>query len=141
MRALAITLVIPISFIGLFLTYHVTGVPFGTGGFAAMVLLAGLTVNAGIYILCQLNSYAKHDVKTFVKATNHKIRPVLLTILSTILGMILFLINGYEEQPFWYSLATGTVGGLAFSIIGLLLALPALTRICGRERYFFPANE
>lgn len=141
MQALAITLLIPVSFTGLFLTYHVTRVPFGTGGFAAMVLLAGLTVNAGIYILCQFNSYAKHDVKTFVMATNHKISPILLTILSTILGMIPFLINGYEEQHFWYSLATGTIGGLALSTIGLLLALPALTRICGRDRNFFFAND
>lgn len=128
MQALAITLLIPISFTGLFLTFYFTGVPFGTGGFAAMVLLAGLTVNAGIYILCQYNSDRNSDGKAFVKAVNHKIIPILLTVLSTILGMIPFLIDGYEEQPFWYSLATGTIGGLAASAIGMLLALPPLTR-------------
>lgn len=48
---LAIISLIPVSFVGTFLTYLVTGVKFGTGGFASMVLLCGLTVNAGIYIV------------------------------------------------------------------------------------------
>lgn len=126
MQALAVVLLIPVSFIGLFLTYYFTGVPFGTGGYAAMVLLAGLTVNAGIYIICQLNN---QNGKRFVKAFNHKIIPILLTILSTVLGMIPFLIDGPDEQPFWYSLAVGTIGGLVFSIIPILLFLPSVLKL------------
>ena len=127
MQALAVVLLIPISFIGLFLTYYVTGVPFGTGGFAAMVLLAGLTVNAGIYIICQNNN--QHGLKKYVTAFNHKIIPILLTILSTVLGMIPFLIDGPDDQPFWYSLAVGTIGGLMFSIIPIFLFLPCVLRL------------
>ena len=126
MQALAIVLLIPVSFIGMFLTYYVTGVPFGTGGYAAMVLLAGLTVNAGIYIICQLNN---QNGKRFVKAFNHKIIPILLTILSTVLGMIPFLIDGPDEQPFWYSLAVGTIGGLIFSIVPIILFLPTVLNL------------
>ena len=91
-----------------------------------MVLLAGLTVNAGIYIICQLNN---QNGKMFVKAFNHKIIPILLTILSTVLGMIPFLIDGPDEQPFWYSLAVGTIGGLVFSIIPILLFLPSVLKL------------
>lgn len=126
MQALAVVLLIPVSFIGLFLTYYITGVPFGTGGFAAMVLLAGLTVNAGIYIICQYNN--QHG-KRFVKAFNHKIIPILLTILSTVLGMIPFLIDGPDQQPFWYSLAVGTIGGLIFSIVPIILFLPTVLKL------------
>jgi multidrug efflux pump subunit AcrB len=147
MQALATVLLIPVSFIGLFLTYYMTGVPFGTGGFAAMVLLAGLTVNAGIYIICQNNNQremyllpAELDKKRllkisctrYVKAFNHKIIPILLTILSTVLGMIPFLIDGPDEQPFWYSLAIGTIGGLLFSVIPIYLFLPCVLRLCKR---------
>jgi multidrug efflux pump subunit AcrB len=130
MQALAITLIIPISFIGLFLTYYITGVPFGTGGFAAMVLLAGLTVNSAIYILCQYNTlhgssrHSSQHLRLYLTAFNHKIVPIFLTILSTILGMLPFLIDGPDEQPFWYSLAIGTVGGLSMSMILLLIFLP-----------------
>jgi multidrug efflux pump subunit AcrB len=147
MQALATVLLIPVSFIGLFLTYYMTGVPFGTGGFAAMVLLAGLTVNAGIYIICQNNNQRemyllpaeldkrrllKISCTRYVKAFNHKIIPILLTILSTVLGMIPFLIDGPDEQPFWYSLAIGTIGGLLFSVIPIYLFFPCALRLCKR---------
>lgn len=120
-QALTIVLLIPTSLIGLFVTYWLTDVPFGTGGYAAMVMLSGLTVNAGIYILCEFR-----DTGKYIQAFNHKIIPIMLTVLSTILGMIPFLIDGYEKQPFWYSLAVGTIGGLAFSLIPLVLFLPLL---------------
>jgi multidrug efflux pump subunit AcrB len=144
MQALAVVLLIPVSFIGLFLTYFVTGVPFGTGGFAAMVLLAGLTVNAGIYIIGQYNNQRERELltadtdgkkwrwkgsKRYVTAFNHKIIPILLTILSTVLGMIPFLIDGPDDQPFWYALAVGTIGGLLLSIIPLFLFLPCVLKL------------
>ena len=149
MQALAVVLLIPVSFIGLFLTYFVTGVPFGTGGFAAMVLLAGLTVNAGIYIIGQnkdqremrsLPAYCDKKKrcwigsKSYVTAFNHKIIPILLTILSTVLGMIPFLIDGPDDQPFWYSLAIGTIGGLLFSVIPIILFLPCVLNLTLKQR-------
>lgn len=154
-QSLAITLLIPVSFIGLFITYHVTGVPFGTGGFAAMVLLAGLTVNAGIYIVCQYNIIVRqhgfsnrqcdipvrrHEtrkqqgVRWFVTAFNHKIVPIMLTVLSTVIGMIPFLLDGPEEQPFWFSLAVGTIGGLSLSVIPLVLFLPLVMLLSGNKK-------
>lgn len=154
-QSLAVTLLIPVSFIGLFVTYHVTGVPFGTGGFAAMVLLAGLTVNAGIYIVCQYNIIVRqhgfsnrqceipvrrHEtrkqqgVRWFVTAFNHKIVPIMLTVLSTVIGMIPFLLDGPEEQPFWFSLAVGTIGGLSLSVIPLVLFLPLVMLLSGNKK-------
>lgn len=154
-QSLAVTLLIPVSFIGLFITYHVTGVPFGTGGFAAMVLLAGLTVNAGIYIVCQYNIIVRqhgfsnrqcdipvrrHEtrkqqgVRWFVTAFNHKIVPIMLTVLSTVIGMIPFLLDGPEEQPFWFSLAVGTIGGLSLSVIPLVLFLPLVMLLSGNRK-------
>lgn len=123
-QALVIILLIPTSMIGLFLTYYVTGVPFGTGGFAAMVMLSGLTVNAGIYIICEYRNCGN-----YLRAFNHKVIPIFLTIFSTVLGMIPFLIDGADEQPFWYSLAVGTIGGLSFSIIPLVVFLPLVMKV------------
>ncbi len=48
---LAIIFLIPVSFIGLFLTFGLTDFVFDQGGFAAFVMLSGITVNAGIYLL------------------------------------------------------------------------------------------
>lgn len=128
---LVIISLIPISFIGAFLSYWLTGVEFGTGGFASFVLLCGLTVNAGIYILaeyqhiCSSCSVAQSALTCYVRAYNHKIIAVFLTILSTMLGLVPFLIDG-KSSPFWFSFAVGSMGGLLFSIIALVFVMPIM---------------
>ncbi len=122
-QALVVVLLIPVSLVGTFLTYHFSGTEFGTGGFAAMVLLCGLTVNAGIYLMNEYN----HNGKRFIKAYNHKIIPILLTVASTIVGLIPFLMDGAKER-FWFSFALGSVGGLLFSLVALVLVMPMLVR-------------
>ena len=130
---LAIISLIPVSFIGTFLTYWLSGVEFGTGGFASMVLLSGLTVNAGIYIVCEYrNQLSAHPtvspLRTYVRAYSHKIIAVFLTILSTVLGLVPFFIDGAQE-PFWFSFAVGSTGGLLFSIIALVAVMPIFLKL------------
>jgi multidrug efflux pump subunit AcrB len=121
---LAVILMIPISFIGLFLTFGLTNFPFDQGGFAALVMLSGIVVNAGIYLVDTYQSYGtKKGLKSYLKAFNHKIQPITLTIVSTILGLLPFLSDGPGEV-FWFDFAIGTIGGLVFSVIALLLYLP-----------------
>ena len=130
---LVIISLIPVSFIGTFLTYYVFGVEFGTGGFASLVLLSGLTVNGGIYIINEYkqvmaNSKKRSTISTlcmFVRAYNHKITAVFLTFLSTVLGLIPFFIDG-KEEAFWFSFAVGSAGGLLFSIIAIVFVMPIL---------------
>ena len=61
----------------------------------------------------------------YVRAYNHKITAVLLTILSTVLGLIPFFIDG-KEDAFWFSFAVGSAGGLLFSIFAIVLVMPIL---------------
>jgi len=135
---LAIISLIPVSFIGTFLTYWLSGVEFGTGGFASMVLLSGLTVNAGIYIVCEYrNQLADHPavspMRTYVRAYSHKIIAVFLTILSTVLGLIPFFIDGAKES-FWFSFAVGSTGGLLFSIFALVFIMPIFLRLSNLKK-------
>ena len=58
-QPLAIIFVIPISYIGVFLTFYLFGLNFDQGGFASFVLLCGITVNASIYILNEYNAIRK----------------------------------------------------------------------------------
>ena len=124
---LVIVLLIPISFIGMFLAYPIFHVSFGQGGFAAMIMLCGITVNAGIYLTSEYRtiSAAKGNIglKTYVKAFNRKIVPTMLTILSTVLGLIPFLIDG-RESSFWFSFAVGVMSGMLFSVIAIVLIMP-----------------
>lgn len=125
-----VILIIPISFIGVFLTFYSFDLNFDQGGFASFVLLSGITVNANIYILNEYNGLRKKypnlsSVRAYLKAWNSKIIPILLTIISTILGFIPFVI-GLKREAFWFPLAAGTMGGLLFSLVGIFILLPML---------------
>ncbi|MEE3463912.1 MAG: efflux RND transporter permease subunit [Candidatus Cryptobacteroides sp.] len=122
---LAIIWMIPISFIGVFIVFGYTGFNFDNGGFAAFVMLSGITVNAGIYMISAWRSYRRNlpEVRRYVRALNIKIWPIFLTVVSTILGLIPFLFDGPRET-FWFSFAIGTIAGLVFAMIGFFLYLP-----------------
>lgn len=122
---LAIIWMISISFIGLFLVFGLTDFTFDKGGFAAFVMLSGITVNAGIYLVSawRQSRTASSEVRRYVKSFDRKIWPVSLTILSTILGLVPFLFDGPGEV-FWFSFAIGTIGGMVFSVLAFVLYLP-----------------
>ena len=116
--------IIPISFIGLFLIFSLFDFYFDQGGYAAFVMLGGLAVNAGIFIVNDLNNRLKGNYnKNVLKSVAGKAIPILLTILSTCFGLIPFIMEG-QNEIFWFSLAIGTIGGLVFSMVGVFWALP-----------------
>jgi multidrug efflux pump subunit AcrB len=126
-RPLVIIMIIPVSFIGVFLMFGLSGFRFDQGGFAAFVLLCGIVVNAGIYLItesmeCSLTS-RKKGLRLYLMAYNHKIVPISLTIISTILGLVPFLYDGPQEV-FWFAFAVAAISGTAFSVVALLVYLP-----------------
>ena len=126
-RPLVIIMMIPVSFIGVFLMFGLSGFRFDQGGFAAFVLLCGIVVNAGIYLItesmeCSLTS-RKKGLRLYLMAYNHKIVPISLTIISTILGLVPFLYDGPQEV-FWFAFAVAAISGTAFSVVALLVYLP-----------------
>lgn len=126
-KPLVIIMMIPISFIGVFLTFGFTEFRFDQGGFAAFVLLCGIVVNAGIYLINELDNCratsSKRGVRLYLMAYNHKIVPIMLTILSTILGLVPFLHDGPEEV-FWFAFAVAAMSGTLFSLVALIIYLP-----------------
>lgn len=123
--------VIPISFIGVFLTFYLFDFNFDQGGLASFVLLSGITVNASIFIINGYNKLKKehpdhNNIDLYLMAFRQKIFPILLTIISTILGFIPF-VKGGQNEVFWFALGVGTIGGLVFSLVGILLYLPIFT--------------
>lgn len=126
-QPLVIIATIPISFIGIFLTYYLFGLSFDLGGMASFVLLSGITVNASIFMLSEYNSmYKRHPhqnpLKLYLEAFKLRAFPIFLTIISTALGFLPFLIG--PQGDFWFGLATGTIGGLLFSLVAVLIYLP-----------------
>ena len=138
---IAIIVMIPVSFIGEFLVFGLSDFAFDKGGFAAFVMLSGITVNAGIYLISAFKkllpeqgwsighpgykAQREHSlqVHTYVRAFNSKIIPIFLTIVSSVIGLVPFLFDGPSEV-FWFDFAIGTIAGLVMSVVALILLLP-----------------
>ncbi len=143
---LAVIFMVPVSFIGLFLAFGLSDFSFDQGGFAAFVMLSGIVVNAGIYLITTYQSLLgasvpepvegttsvtkqthrpaeAANIRLYVKAYSRKINPITLTIVSTILGLLPFLTDGPEEV-FWFDFAVGTISGMLFSILAVIFILP-----------------
>lgn len=121
-----IVAMVPLSFIGLFLAFSWGDFYFDQGGYAAFILLGGLTVNAAVFVVNDLNNASCKDYnRAVIKATIGKIRPIILTVLSTCLGLVPFLIGG-QHEVFWFALAIGTIGGLTLSVLLVSVVLPVL---------------
>ncbi|MDR1594457.1 MAG: efflux RND transporter permease subunit [Prevotellaceae bacterium] len=138
-QPLIILFIIPVSYIGLFLTFYLFKLSFDQGGFAAFILLTGISVNANIYVLNEYNNIRKKrplikPLKAYIKAWNAKVLPIFLTIFSSILGFIPFMLGQYKEA-FWFPLAAGTVGGLIMSFITLFLFLPLFMGVGKKRKY------
>ena len=126
-QPLALIGMIPLSYIGVFLGFYWFGFNFDQGGYASFVLLAGNVVCAGIFIIAEWNTLKiKHpktsQIETYLMAFRHKIGPIWLTVASTVVGLVPFLM--YENEPFWFALGVGTIGGLLMSLLVLLFFLP-----------------
>jgi multidrug efflux pump subunit AcrB len=52
--------------------------------------------------------------------------PIFLTVISTVLGFIPFML-GEQKEAFWFPLAAGAIGGLLMSFAGIFLYLPVFT--------------
>jgi len=129
-QAFYIILLIPISFIGIFLVFYWFDGSFDQGGYTSFILLSGLVVNGLILLLNDFNYFRKQDpaqkkIVSYLKAVEHKFLPIFLTIISTVLGMIPFLMHG-KQEVFWYALALGTMGGLLFSVVVILFVIPVV---------------
>lgn len=140
--SLIVICIIPVSFIGIFLVFTLFRLPFDEGGFAAMVILCGITVNASIYLI---SDYLHHlrtrkqisPLHAYGRAVRNKSFSIALTVISTVLGFIPFVVDP-DAMDFWYSLSIGVIFGLLFSTAMVFLLLPCFL---GKERVAYHRKE
>ena len=130
--SLPVLLMIPVSFIGVFITGYLFRFPFDQGGYAAFIVLSGLVVNWALYILNDYQLIRQQrprltPIQQFFKAYDSKIVPILLSAISSALGMVPFILFD-KGEAFWYSLALCSIGGLIVSVFGTLFIMPVLIK-------------
>ncbi len=125
-----IILMIPLSFVGLFLIFIWGDFYFDQGGYAAFVMLAGLVVNAAIFIVHDFQQAIRQVAhvdynRLLIKVVSNRARTILLTTVSAICGLLPFIWEG-QKEVFWFSLAVGVMGGLVFSMYAVFVVLVVL---------------
>jgi multidrug efflux pump subunit AcrB len=118
--------IIPISFIGLFLSFGLFEFYFDQGGYAAFLLLGGMVASTVIVILSDATAgRGKNKSRCYIKATWINMGPIVFTVVSTCAGFIPFMMHG-QREVFWFSLAMGTGGGLLASLVAVFIICPVL---------------
>ncbi|MBN1150847.1 efflux RND transporter permease subunit [candidate division WOR-3 bacterium] len=122
-KPLLILIVLPISFFGVALVYWLFKKEFDASAFVGLILLLGIAVNDGIVLIDHLTRGKKQDAQEIITRCGHRFRPIVITTLTTLLGLIPFV---FSKQDIYVlsKLSISCTGGLVFSTLGSLFILP-----------------
>ncbi len=120
---------IPFAFSGVFLILPLFGVNLSIIVFVGLILLVGIVVNNGIVLIDYTNLMRARELsleKSILTAGETRLRPVLMTALTTIFGMLPMALSTGEGAESWVPLGLSVIGGLTFSTFVTLLLIPTL---------------
>lgn len=123
---------IPLGLIGVLFAFWVHGEPKSFLGLMGMVGLAGVVVNNAIVLVDFINEARKRGVEemeSILQACQLRLRPVLLTSVTTVLGLISLAYGFWGSDPFLKPMALAFVWGLAFATVLTLIAVPCFHAI------------
>jgi len=131
-QPLMILVTIPLAFTGVVLGLLVTANPLSLYTLYGVVALAGISVNAAIVLISAANSRLENGMSLLhatVYAARRRVIPVLITSLTTIVGLFSLATGLAGHSLIWGPVATAIVWGLAFSTVLTLFVIPMLYRI------------
>ncbi|MCP4221376.1 MAG: efflux RND transporter permease subunit, partial [bacterium] len=130
-QPLLIMLSIPLALIGVFLAFVVMDFSFDSTAYIGVILLMGIVVNNAILLIDNINRHLARSgrlTESIIIGTKERVRPIFMTSLTTVLGMIPLLVltekGAAGGGDIWSNLALCTVGGLTSSALLILLVLP-----------------
>ena len=144
---LVILFSIPVAGIGVVLMLFLTGTTFNIQAFIGVIMLAGIVVNNAIVLVDYTNLLRRRDglpLRQAVEAAGRRrLRPILMTTLTTVLAMIPMALGLGEGGEVQAPMARVVIGGLAVSTLITLILIPTLyitveERIARQEE---PAEE
>lgn len=124
---LIVIAIIPLAYLGMFITFTILKIPFDQGAFASLMLLAGLAVNHTLFLLYHIRQVPSRSAEVILEIFQNKLLPVGLTTLSTCVSLLPILLDG-QNSPFWDTFAWGVVGGLIPATVLIFIVLPMLLR-------------
>lgn len=122
-----ILIAIPLSFVGVVLGLIITGHSFGFMAFVGMIALTGIVVNDAIVLLSYANSLVKNGKTIFEAASEagqRRLRPVLMTTVTTIGGLLPLSLNLGGGGSFWQPMGWSIIFGIAMATFLTLIIIP-----------------
>jgi len=126
-QATIVMVTVPLSFIGVVLGMWACGFPFSLASFIGLVSLTGIVVNDAIVLVDFTNQARKRGLplrEAVLEAGINRLRPVMLTTVTTIGGLLPLLLNISGGAEFWQPLTAAVVFGLAFATVLTLVVIP-----------------
>jgi HAE1 family hydrophobic/amphiphilic exporter-1 len=120
---------VPLALIGVTLLLYLTGKSVGMGVLVGIMMLGGIVVNNSILLIDHANYLRKQGinyVKAIIAASRDRLRPILMTTITTLLGLLPMAISSSEGSNLWSPLAITVGGGLVSSTILTLLIVPSV---------------
>jgi len=126
-QPLVIMSVVPLAFIGAMLGLLISGNPFSISTLYGFIALAGVAVNDSIVLVDFINQQRARGLdrwESLKRAAGLRLRPIMLTSITTIFGLMPMAIGLGGQSKTWQPLATTIAAGLAFATVICLLVLP-----------------
>ncbi|MED1944306.1 MULTISPECIES: efflux RND transporter permease subunit [Brevibacillus] len=124
-----IMLTIPMALVGVVLGFVLTQRTFGEMAMIGIIMLVGIVVSNAILLIDRINLLRKRGMDTaeaIIQGTKERIRPVIMTKLTAILGMLPMGLAMAEGSDLEAPLATAVIAGLIFHTIVTLVLVPVL---------------
>jgi len=124
-----ILLSLPFAFTGVFLGLFITGTSFSLIGFVGAIMLVGIVIKNGVVMVDFTNLLSERGLSitnAVINAGKSRLRPVLMTSMTTILGMLPLALGIGEGSEIWKPMGVAIIGGLTFSTLITLVIVPVV---------------
>ena len=139
-----ILLPIPLAVVGAVAVFFLQGKALNIMALIGIILLVGIAVNDSIILVDAINQFRKEGMKlreAIVSAGQRRIRPIVMTSLTTILALFPLTLGFGESASLRSPMAWAVIGGLTTSTMLTLVVIPCIYMIFGRWGRKFKAEE
>lgn len=120
---------VPLALFGVIFSLFITGRPLCVPSFIGIIMLAGVVVNNAIVLVDYINALRRQGMErndAILKAGPTRLRPILMTTLTTVLGLVPMAIGIGSGSELRTPMATVVIGGLSFSTVLTLVVVPVV---------------
>ena len=117
------------AFSGVFLILWMTGHTLNVMSMIGAIMLIGIVVKNGIVLIDYITLNRERGMsirRAVIDGGRSRLRPVVMTTLTTILGMVPMAVGSGQGAEMWRPMGTAVIGGLTFSTVLTLLFVPVL---------------